>query len=1158
MPRLNTRPPIFRGRSALSTTNGVSSQLSNGDLFGRDTSNVSFDLDSYRSGIKSTQQLSIDFSKFENHAFFTPARAKVDVAFYKILNQFPYTGSQADVDQFLSSLTGFERYVYDNHPKNMGYLFFSGASQAGSTHGTHIRVSPYSGNSFPDVPGATGQNHVDIGTSPFEIETHLYVPDIVNDVQIITQRSSSNAAYTLALKDDTSVLSCSVMFLVSSASDSYLIASGTIQKGKFNHIRAKLGNESDGKRALIYVDGTLIASSSDIQDFGALSFTSENILIGSGTQHFIIDYSINPQETLSGALDDFRFYVGDRPNDDVEKYDYRSTSASSLLKLYFKFDEPSGSHDYNDVVLDHSGRCLHSYVQNYKQALRNTGSLAVPIMQDIYYSPVLFADYDPVSSYAARLINSASSYDVDNPNIVTNLIPQHVLVESARASGLRDYDSGLGVQPSLESLPGTGEMPATSALLRMLCVLSNTSDEIKQYADSMSNLLAVELGDTAQVSDQMLPFVADYFGVDLPNFFAKSNTDQFVFGQDVLDDEVANYTLKEIRNLIWRRILANLPSIVASKGTAASIRSVFLSSGIVPENFFVIRELGLAGETLLDDKRDVAVDVGAMLDFSASLNTPTGSFVESPFGVLGSRGDSPRIISPFLSASRIETGYPYPSDVFVDKDLYPPHGIAKGSSNGLLTSGSFTFESSYVFEPNNGHPLTQSLVRFQTTSSVATLRQPLISNLVYTHATNAEGTLTWALCVDSLNGINPYVLNLELTGVNLFSGDKWHVGIVKQRNDSINMLTSSYTLRCARQVGTHTDLYTTSSYFLEVDSPDRNVLTNISTRNTSGSYFMIGSGTINTTGDAFFLNYHGTFEGRTNTNFTGKVSNIRFWSTDISEISFIEHARNPYNIGTDNPELGLGLNLVQTGAYQRLRVDANCDQATVASDSSGDIRIFDFSQNSLHLSGSGFEPSRTVIKPYRQIIDRISPRFDLQQVDNKVRVRGVKQLLATDRDYTVQGPAYEIYDTANIVDDVRYSIEHSVVKALNEDIVSTIGNVQYIDNTLGAQVDLYSDGYAGLDSMSSVYFNRLTSNIDLLRTYDVFRWVDTALSQMIESLLPKRTRFLGINYIIEPHLLERAKLKYYSDEMAIKTTGQEIFILGPPAEVSETEGATGS
>ena len=45
---------------------------------------------------------------------------------------------------------------------------------------------------------------------------------------------------------------------------------------------------------------------------------------------------------------------------------------------------------------------------------------------------------------------------------------------------------------------------------------------------------------------------------------------------------------------------------------------------------------------------------------------------------------------------------------------------------------------------------------------------------------------------------------------------------------------------------------------------------------------------------------------------------------------------------------------------------------------------------------------------------------------------------------------------------------------------------------------------------------------------------------MIAAALPSRTRFMGMNYVIEPHILERGKVRYYSDEMAIATTGQTV------------------
>ena len=1129
MPRLRTRPSIFTAKSSLSTTNGVSKNISNSTLFSRNTSNNAFELDSYRSGIKSTQQLAIDFSKFENHAFFAPARAKVDLAAYKIFNQFPYTGSLSDVDLFIQQMTGFERFIYDNAPKNVGYLNFSGSGAPGDG-GTRIVVSPIAGNNFPQAPGATGQNALLLTNSPFEIETQVYIPAAINDVQVIAQRLSSDAGFTLALDNSSDTSRCNVVFLVSSASESYVIASGSIQKGRFNHLRACLNTQDSGKLAAVYVNGSLIATSSDIQDFGDLTFTTQSLFIGSGSRHSIINYTVNPQTSFSGALDEFRFFVGERTQADVDNYAYHQIYATDQLRLRFGFDEPYGSYDYDDVALDASGNALHSYIHNFTSSLRLTSSLAQPVTyQDYYYNPVLFPSDQAASNYFYELITSASEYDDDNPNIILSLVPPHYLDESALANGLNKFDTGLGVTPAIDTIPGTGRIAQTSSLIRLLCTISITLDEIKQFADSMSKILSIELDSDEEVSDQMLPYVADYFGVDLPNFFGKSTTDQFIFGQNVAEDQVTNYTLKDLRNILWRRLLANMPNVNVTKGSSAAVRSIFLSSGIVPENFFEIRELGMSGETRLADKREQTLEVMSVLDFSASLNGPVGA--SAP---LGFKQDSPRLVGTYLSASRVEIGYPYPIGTFVNKVAYPPHGISGNKNDGLLTSGSFTIEAAYVFDTTKTHPSQQSLIRLETTSSAG--KNPLVMNVVYS---NIVHNLTCSLCVDTVNTTNPNILNLVLSGVDLFDGNRWVVGVERTRADSFNVRSgSNYTVRCVRQSGNTVTLFTTSSYFLETPTAANNAFSNIGTQNISGCFIVVGSQSLDTPagGLSGFVNQFGTTESM----FTGKISGVRFWSTDVGQPAFIEHARNPYNIGTKNPELGLGFDLVQTGAFQRIRVDANCDQATIASDAAGNIRIFDFSQNLLHLSGSGFEANKTVIKPYRQFINRFAPRFDLQQSSNKVRVRGLDVVEPTDPQYTVTGPAYEIYSVDTIVDDVRYSIEHSVVKALDQDIIATIGDTQYLDNVLGNNADLYADTYSNFVHLNDVYFNRLTDKVDLMRTYQVFRWVDTALSQMIAAALPSRTRFMGMNYVIEPHILERGKVRYYSDEMAIATTGQTV------------------
>ena len=86
---------------------------------------------------KNTQQLNVDFSKFENHTFFNSARSKVHVTFDKILNTFPFDGTEREAIEFLDSLTGFEKYVYDRIPKHTGFLNFD------SSNG--IECNPFSG-----------------------------------------------------------------------------------------------------------------------------------------------------------------------------------------------------------------------------------------------------------------------------------------------------------------------------------------------------------------------------------------------------------------------------------------------------------------------------------------------------------------------------------------------------------------------------------------------------------------------------------------------------------------------------------------------------------------------------------------------------------------------------------------------------------------------------------------------------------------------------------------------------------------------------------------------------------------------------------------------------------------------------------------------------
>jgi len=60
-----------------------------------------------------------------------------------------------------------------------------------------------------------------------------------------------------------------------------------------------------------------------------------------------------------------------------------------------------------------------------------------------------------------------------------------------------------------------------------------------------------------------------------------------------------------------------------------------------------------------------------------------------------------------------------------------------------------------------------------------------------------------------------------------------------------------------------------------------------------------------------------------------------------------------------------------------------------------------------------------------------------------------------------------------------------------------------------------------------VYFNRLNTKIDFRNIFLFSRWFEENISILIEQLLPANTKFLGTNFVIESHMLERSRVRYH-------------------------------
>lgn len=1085
-------------------------------------------------GMVSTQQVPVDYSRFENHTFFHSARAKVNESFDKIINFYPYDGSNRQIEDYEDTLTGFENYVLSLFPKNVGYLVFSGTAVGESSGGTRISVQDSAGAQYTDLASLkTGQTLLNPGNDPFSFEFFINIPEQSNDNQVLVQKITPNSiasGITIALSESSNTEKCNLIFGITSASYN-LYAETSIKKGTFQHIYAGYDRHGDKKLHIIKnVDLNTEVTSSKSADFNSLKYVNSTLNIGSGSSVRLDGKSLlfEPKQTFSGSMDEFRYFRSFRSNADINQYkdknlDFNASDQESKLMLYFKFNEPHGSYAGNNLVLDSSGNSFNSNISNFIVENRLTSSILLPLKKEnINRSPVLFPDFQNIVNLNDKLMVTASLYDDFNPNLITKLVPAHYFEEG---NTQESFSSVLGKFENTAlrggSAPGTSQLQSSQQLTTFLLIWAKFFDELKIFVDSFSNLKNLSYDEYDSIPDSLLRKVGEIEGFRLPALFKGANVSQLIEGVDLLKDPVRSQKpLLEIQNTVWRRILASIPYIRKTKGTLASVESIFRSAGLEPNNIFLIREYGGTYERRIDKTREQKKDIIKLLTFTGS-HSPDLQNLDHQ----GRPDKKPTLKSGYLSGSRSEPGFPF---------------LAGNASDGLFTTSSFTFEGQYKFDTRDKHFTTQSLARLHVTgTSHSSQFESSVANLLY-NSKNNELTL---FVVDSPNpGVATPFKNstLKLKNVSLYDSDLWNISFGISSGDKTgNVNSGSLFLRAAKSsLGKIEKLYTTSAYYnriVDAGSPT-SVFSNISNLNTSGAFIAIGSQSLGGGSFNTFINDENLDPFYKTTNFSGQVGSIRFWSKHLEEKEWKPHVRNPLNFGTNDPEKSYLFESLKSGSFEKLRLQTYTKQNTTASDSSGKFRYFDFSHNNLHLKGSGFEKSKIVVKPERIIFNQMSPYFDLSIADKKIRIRSMSDISRREENpYAITAPVYDVFQGEKTIDDPRFSIEMSVAKGLNDDILRIFSDYDYFENAIGKTNALFSDRYPDLNQVRKLYFENVLDQLDIGRYRGLFRWIDSSFTDLIGGMLPHTTKFMGINFVYENHVLERNRFRYLFDEIYLKS-----------------------
>lgn len=1081
--------------------------------------------------LKSTQQLSVDWSKFEEHTFFTPATINVNSAFDKIINGFPFDGTRVELERFLENLTGYEYWVLQQFPKYRGQLHLHSASNQ------YIEIKDSAGSLFPSLARPENDGLGVISPRAGEsltVEFNFYPPEQESDTCIIFQQMSnpgtpSQVGYVLTSVLDASKTAGDLLFTVTSGAYGLTTNTGLTlpktTKGEFNHIVAEFDNSNLGQTLRLTVDGVRYGSYTTT-GIGTLHTPGTSLMIGSGSAYSATTTGlVTPNTTLSGVLDEFRVYRSIRTQAELDNYTSRSVYSQDDLVLYLKFNEPSGTlvpgnSALDALVLDSSGNSLHSTVQNFTANARVNASGSVygdPMsLEKELYCPILFPGQTDVVTLNTQLLASASLYDSENPNVITKLVPKHYFLEGQVEEGLSTEDGTIVDMYTGTLIPGSGKLGSAQLMMSLLYTYARFFDELKMYVDAFSTTQYVGYDRVGSTPDTFLHRYLVQHGFATPPIFSNSTIEQYVDAENIeYSTSTSAVSLKYVQNELLRRVLTNLPSIVRSKGTQYSIRALLRSFGIDPDNSCRIREYGGPSRSALGLARESKRQIGYMTSFET--NT--------------------LYLTPCLSASRLEVGYPEPIGTMIDKGTYPPHGISNAVADNILTSGSWTVETLVRFPVDRTGSLTgyDSIARMWVSGSTSPMQKGLVANFL-AHSGSPGSLVLYARPGATTTSD---VLQLVLSDVDVYDGDIWHVAFGRRRADDGGMsnVSSSYFIRASKaSSGDIAHNYFTSS--LLYASPDMFSSLYVAAPgiNQFGPYLAVGQNQVFNTGALVtHLLLNNTTASPTAArylDFTGQLASMRLWSKYMTDGEWQEHTLNPASAGVIDPLVNYNFTHAPTGAFGRLRLEAFAKQPITCSNALGEITALDFTGNNLHMSGTGYTAGGRVMVPVLFEVSHISPLYDEPTTNEKVRIRGFQDQTNIDLNPgSSVAPVFDIEPSEQPQDDTRLSIEFSLVEALNRDIITIFSTLEAIDNAVGDPALQFSPDYPDLDRLRDIYFNRLTGKLNFKAFHEFFKFFDVSLSTMVEQLVPKKTKFKGVNFLVESHMLERHKLEYFSSEI---------------------------
>ena len=1024
---------------------------------------------------------SIDWSKFENHVFFDSAVDKVNFTFKKILNYFPYDFNESELFDYFKSVDGYEHYILENIiPKSLNYLNFDGSSYVETVDKNGYLLKDYDTKKIK-----TG--NLNPKTSNFCFDFWLYFDNNdlnVNNDYIILQKTNSiqTSGYTIFLKKSNN--KCYLCFYLNNNNNGYLFSERLINSNVFNHVCINVFSLNGNKNVEITINGEVVLGN-DENNF-ANSILSEDLnpekfFIGKGSSH---GYAANPVN-FKGSIDELRFFLKRRNLNSIRDEQIKNIYASSELVLYYRFNEPSGDYSNNAICLDYSGKKLHGVIKNNANnittadiSILRTKALNTPLVYEKEIeNPVLFPSYLNLSQIQEPIINEAKAYDLENPNTFWKLFPSYLFYEASdfeKVSQIYVNSNSLRVSEE-DNLKVEGD--ENNSLIKLLTIWSRFFDKFKIYIDAISNSFDIDyntIKDNKNIDSFTLPLALKLVGYDIKEIFPNLTKDKYNNIRLTHEHTFSEKSIRNIQNILWKRLLINTQDIYRKKGTDSGVNAIFNSFGIEKDMFFDCREY--KNQNIINmnyNYKEVKKNIRTIL------LTEKNNLNKSP--------DYSNNRNIFDSVLEIKN---FGGNDFIKKDWTIEFFIKFKKYKELLY--------------NKNHSLFKLNIEDKNK----------FINIVFERINdyNHFGDI-----VIYLNKNNVDTLIGKIENVNLLNGSTHFFSVSHKK---LTSLSSNFSI--STKLGlTNTDYNTFRTINLYYDNSDF-----YNTYDFSNCEVVFGNKVIPSLPNLLDYSSESVFQG--------EVFGIKFWNKNLNKEELNLHSKNSDNFSqnflnlkesseliTQKNSLIINLSLKESAdSLNELSVLDQINLKNLGSSSSASLILY-----------KGSKVNNNPILNHLMLIYQQTSKFDFPENTNKVNILSFeaeeyRSFLKNDN----LNPKYSHNLNEIHNEDIITSIDFSNSFFINKEISKMINIIDTMTNLMFSRNNLYAEDYHDLETLQKLFFEKLEKEINYKPLYQIYKYFDNILKDIIKESIPSKSNFLGLNYVYESHDLERHKYQYKNSD----------------------------